>query len=428
MANTPIRILIIESDDDEGAMLGSYLQSLKNDCSVTLATRVSSGLRLLASNPYDAVVLDLDAVKCNGLQGLHKILGHSPAMPVVVLTGLGNVDLASRAVADGAMDSLIKGSPECMLLGRTVRNAIEIKRLRNIIARAPESPSPRFPSGPARKRAAPARKLRTPRARSKFQAENKEERRILDVMKTFLNRVLHELGNTLTIMKTAGYCLKSENSGALNPLQIRMIDMILRTVDRQNRIVDNVLSSANFRSGKFKLQLSAANMEDIVGEVVREFRLMSSTREIALECEESVPVIDGDVDLLFQVMRNLIGNALRFSVHRVFVKVSSAKNEGVAVTVGDDGPGIDPERMSDLFSGTIPSTRTSQGNRHRGMGLGLTICKEIVSNHGGRIWAENGPERGAEFKLILPGKLARPPRIGTNGDAPEVLAAEVPQQ
>ncbi|MBI3299899.1 MAG: HAMP domain-containing histidine kinase [Elusimicrobia bacterium] len=238
-------------------------------------------------------------------------------------------------------------------------------------------------------------------------AELQEELSSAEAKSSFLSRVSHELRNTLAIMKTASYYLKDGVAGPLTPRQTRMVDLISRNVDRQGRLIDNVLDLAHLRSGKFNIQLRRCDAAEVVAEVVREFKLLGGGQRLQVELGPKPPAVDADPDLIGQVVRNLVANALRYAKERVVVSVGASPAGGVSVSVQDDGAGIPSDRLGELFTEFVQLPAPDQSRPldvrgYRGTGLGLAICKEIVLGHRGEIRAESEPGRGARFTFFLP--------------------------
>ena len=117
---------------------------------------------------------------------------------------------------------------------------------------------------------------------------------------------------------------------------------------------------------------------------------------------EGLPIIKIDSERILQVIRNIIGNAVKFTPNGGYVKVfARAIDQGVEVSVVDTGPGIPAENLTTIFEKfrQISIRSTSQPN---GTGLGLAIAKQIVTHHGGKIWAESELGHGSKFVFVLP--------------------------
>ncbi|MBN9013777.1 MAG: ATP-binding protein, partial [Rhizobiales bacterium] len=139
-------------------------------------------------------------------------------------------------------------------------------------------------------------------------------------------------------------------------------------------------------------------------EVVRDRDAANSTHEIVLITEPEPVVGDWDGDRLYQVLDNLIGNAMKYSPAggTITVRAGSDPITGDAlVSVADQGPGISPQDRERIFS-AFYRARDAAASQISGLGLGLYICQELVAAHGGRIEVADAPTHGAEFTVRLP--------------------------
>lgn len=121
-----------------------------------------------------------------------------------------------------------------------------------------------------------------------------------------------------------------------------------------------------------------------------------------VQCKGLDRDVDVDADLMRQVMINLISNAVKYSRHapEPDVRVSAeCKNDGCEIIVSDNGIGFDPQKQSELFK---PFHRLHKDGEFEGFGIGLTIVQRIVQGHGGKVWAEGEPGKGAQFHVWLP--------------------------
>lgn len=466
MSEKAINVLLVEGDADESAVLKRSIDSRDagGRFAVTEAPRLSTASRLLSRERFDAVLLDLSLERSAGLEGFRKVRAQAPEVPVLVLTGLQDEALAAQAVCEGAQAYVIKGTPECCLLAPAIRHAIELKRLARAIERlldgdpaakvvvdaagavryanpaaasllgraAEELLGRPFPcSVPAEgavelrircgagERAVEASAgsiawngaeallvtLRDPAAGDRLrtlEAEARESLRVVEIKNQFMGRISHELRNSLATVKTAVFCLNDGLTGALAPRQTRLVEMISRNVDRQVKIIDNILDLARFQSGKLKIVPRSVELLRIVDELSQEFRLKNKAHRLRLELPGELPPVHGDPDLLFQVLRNLLDNAFRYARSQVTIKAADAGSGEVSLSVVDDGAGIPKGRLGELFKQFGQLDRPAGGNGYKGTGLGLAICKEIVEGHRGRIWASSGAGEGTSFTFILP--------------------------
>ena len=142
--------------------------------------------------------------------------------------------------------------------------------------------------------------------------------------------------------------------------------------------------------------------------------MITHERKIAIQEEvaKGLPPLYADPELCVQVLNNLLDNALRYARTKVRVLAeASADVRRVRFSVMDDGKGIPPDRVGDLFNKFVQVDRSRKGDGYKGTGLGLAICKEIVERQEGRIWVESVEGRGSAFRFELPAQSAGPTKL-----------------
>jgi signal transduction histidine kinase len=176
------------------------------------------------------------------------------------------------------------------------------------------------------------------------------------------------------------------------------------------QLVDQLLLLARADADAFWIQSSVVDLDDVVDTVVGP---LLAEAPVVIDTSAVEPVqVPGDVRLLERAVVNLVQNACAHARHAVQVTLSRS-TEGLAVlTVDDDGPGIPPDRRTDVFERFFRLDEPGYRNRD-GVGLGLAIVAEIVTGHGGRVWACESPAGGARFTVELP--TAHPPRPQGSG-------------
>ncbi len=174
---------------------------------------------------------------------------------------------------------------------------------------------------------------------------------------------------------------------------------------RLNRFIDSMLEVSKIESGKLNLTIKPVNLEDLVDRAVRAFRTYAAQKGLKLEfiVDGEVPDTRGDPDRLYQVLANVIGNAVKFTDSgsvSVFIETLPGWQK---VRVCDTGIGIPPHELNNIFSKfyRISSGRREYPSARQGTGLGLFIAKYLIELHGGRIQAESGTG-GSVFSVFLP--------------------------
>jgi CheY-like chemotaxis protein len=189
----------------------------------------------------------------------------------------------------------------------------------------------------------------------------------------------------------------------------RAIDAIERNAQAQAQLVEDLLDTSRVVSGKMHLSFVPTDVAEIVRAAIESFRPLARSRGIALDLEvasDLVPIL-GDAARLQQIIGNVVSNALKFTSTGGQVHVTVRKAGGsVEIEVADNGAGIAPEFLPYVFDrfrqGDSTTTRV-----HGGLGLGLSIARQLVQMHGGTIRAASGGRgQGATFTVVLPGASA----------------------
>ena len=181
----------------------------------------------------------------------------------------------------------------------------------------------------------------------------------------------------------------------------RFLEKITRSAARMAMLIDDLLSLS--RAGRTELQTSRVELTKIVNDARKEALRDAGGRNIVWKIDE-LPAVSGDPGLLHQVFVNLLGNAIKFSaeapaaVIEVRALLPAAAGE-VRISVRDNGVGFDMQYVDKLFG---VFQRLHSGDRFEGTGIGLATVRRIVERHGGRVWAESEPGKGAVFYLQLP--------------------------
>jgi PAS domain S-box-containing protein len=219
----------------------------------------------------------------------------------------------------------------------------------------------------------------------------------------FLAMLAHELRNPLAPIRNAVQIMRLLGSADSRLEQAR--EMIERQVVHMTRLVDDLLEVSRITRGKIKLQIEPVDLVAVVARAVETSRPLIDARQhdltIALPPE---PIrLEADATRLAQVISNLLNNAAKYTENggRIWLTVDHEGGEAV-VRVRDSGIGIPPDllqRIFDLFAQADRSLDRSQG----GLGIGLTLVKNLVEMHGGSVTAHsNGPGKGSEFVVRLP--------------------------
>lgn len=230
----------------------------------------------------------------------------------------------------------------------------------------------------------------------------KEASRLKD---EFVSVVSHELRSPLTPIRGFVQLVARDlaKEGGHDPLVSRL-SSIAGHVDRMTRLVDDLLDVSRLKSGSLEIRTGTTDLGELCADVIHDRSASVSTHRFVYAEPEEIVIGDWDADRLYQVIDNLVGNAVKYSPPEGTVTVSAgvdARDGAAIVTVADDGPGIAAADRARIFS-AFYRTSEAAASQIAGLGLGLYICHELVAAHGGSIEVSQAESGGAAFTVRLP--------------------------
>lgn len=245
--------------------------------------------------------------------------------------------------------------------------------------------------------------LKKDKARVEKKLESAEEMNSLK--SKFVSVVSHELRSPLVIIKDAVEIVLSGMIGALNKKQKKILNMAVSSSRRLNGIIEELLDLSRIESGKISLHYSLVDLNELIKEEIELFKHLADKKGIKLRASLPKDCTNTfvDADRIRQVLINLVNNAMKFTDKGGNIRLE-AKVSGEIVKIGviDSGIGISKEDLPKLFDKFVQVSRIKEADK-KGIGLGLSIAKELVAYHSGQIWAESKLGSGSRFYFNLPG-------------------------
>jgi two-component system sensor histidine kinase GlrK len=227
----------------------------------------------------------------------------------------------------------------------------------------------------------------------------------LDKMKAdFFSSVSHEFRTPLSTIKMGLGLLQEEVEGPISDKQRKLLEILGEETNRLTGLVNALLDLSKMEAGMMTYVFEQKDLLPLIGKVTKEMEPLVEARKIHLEAKmaDRLPQVKMDSERMLQALRNLIGNAVKFTPDGGRISVAARPTgQGVEVSVSDTGPGIPSENLNTIFE------KFQQGivrgpQQMKGTGLGLAITKQIIASHGGKIWAESRPGQGSTFIFLLP--------------------------
>jgi PAS domain S-box-containing protein len=242
------------------------------------------------------------------------------------------------------------------------------------------------------------------------QAEEAREQQRQDAIRfkdEFLSHVSHELRSPLTAIKQFTSILENGLAGELNTEQHQYQQIVLKNVGQLQAMIDDLLEGTRLETGKVTIEATSVPVRDAVTDSLDTLRGAALAKRIALSADlaPDLPLAYADPTRLVQILIILLDNAIKFTPADGRVSIHAYRAESdrqfLQLDISDTGCGIRPEMIGQIFdrlyqvSGSVDSSR-------KGLGLGLYICKQLVTRQGGRIWASSRLQHGTTVSFTLP--------------------------
>ncbi len=379
-----LRILLI--DDDE-----LYLQVLRRQLArshdytyeVHTATSGASAIEQCQSQIFDVLLIDYHLPDMSGLECLYSIregqteLTRKP--PAILCTADGSEGTAGEALRADADDYLPKAHINANSLTRSITNVVTKHRLTCSIEKQFQE---------------------LKRVNSQLEQKNSE-------ISKFYQTVSHEVKTPLASAREFLSLVRDGVAGEVNAQQVELLDYALTSCDQLNRHFDDLVDITRLDLQKLSLAVAPCPIEDIlrlsIGSCAETLRQRNGNIQIhnALQGHSVI----ADQDRLVQVMSNLIGNAIKYSGESPEIRLHvdyGEHRESILFAVEDNGRGVAEDDAQRIFDKLYQVGTADVECLGAGLGLGLSIAKEIVVLHGGKIWMESKIGVGSKFYFTLP--------------------------
>lgn len=404
---TRARVLIVDDDRALLEALSDALELRMRSLSVETTDSAPDALARLRESDYDAIVADIKMPGMDGIELLGRIRELRPDTPTLLITGHGEHDLAIEAIRGGAQDYIQKPIDRDYFVG-SLRHAIERRRLSRKVAQNKQrlEKHTRDLEKCLEDRSRELRELyeREAVARAELERTSAEleaaERRRDDLVSV----IAHELATPLTTLR--GYATILTRPNVEPATRERAKSIMLSETGRMHRLVQDLVGDSRAGPDRLALRVERCDLATVAREQVELASARSTRHTLRLDSPKRLEV-DCDRERVAQVFANLLTNAVTYTNKGEIRMDLWREGADAHVRVCDEGPGIPTDSLDTIFQPRVRLDAPQRRSSANGKGLGLSIAREIVEAHGGRIWAESEPGRGASFNVVLPLSAAR---------------------
>jgi len=260
------------------------------------------------------------------------------------------------------------------------------------------------------------------------------ERRRLERMKDeFISTVSHELRTPLTSLRAALGLVSSGSLQERPEKQRKMLELAVTSCDRLVKLVSDIVDFENVERGTLELDQQSIHGAYLLKRAADLAHDAAMKARIRIEVDAAQGTVFADEERVLKVLNELLTNAIKFSGPDTTVRLTAIKKAGiggveldeVCFLVEDQGCGIDAEKLERIFD-RFQQGDASDSRPLGGTGLGLALCRRIVEQHGGRIWAESIVGKGSRFLFTLPHSAAAEAVVDPCGDGVQITGREWP--
>jgi signal transduction histidine kinase len=418
MGKSKIRVLMVEDNMHHAALTEALMAEMDMPVvSVEHAPSFSEAITRFEEDEFDVCLLDYKLGAVDGLHLLRIVRSKGINTPVILLTSMGDEEVAVEAMKAGASDYIRKEKLSAELLSAAIRYALEVHEIEELerqaraeLQKAKEELELRVEERTAELREAydilmlevAGRKRAEQELRSALEALEEADR----LRNQMIQNISHEFRTPLGYI--VGYVElmldnDSQDMGPLTEQQQHSLQIVAQQGHKLTRLVNNfVLVQKPEIIAPVK---ESVDVGGLLSEAVESAQLEASDKDIALSLDlpKNLTPVMVDRMAMVQVLDNLLNNACKFTGAggKVAVRAwQSSDDDKVHVSVEDTGKGV-PEDIQERIFERFYQHNGAEARQHGGVGLGLAVCKEILDAHGEKIWVESTPEKGAKFTFTM---------------------------
>jgi Histidine kinase-, DNA gyrase B-, and HSP90-like ATPase/His Kinase A (phospho-acceptor) domain len=232
-------------------------------------------------------------------------------------------------------------------------------------------------------------------------------RQQLEFKNQFLSHVSHELRTPLTGIHQYLTLVLDGLAGPITAGQSDHLRTAMKSVTQLQAMIRDLLEATRAESGRMRIEPRCISIGEVIRQAVAMMQRAADQNKVRIEAavDPEIPLVYADPDRILEVLVHLIDNGIKFAAQdgSINVKASMVETDPTAayISVSDTGRGIKPEVLPRIFERLFQDGNAMHGNR-TGLGLGLYLAKEIITLHGGRMWAASEPGSGSTFSFHLP--------------------------
>lgn len=384
------RILIL---DDEKQITETLYRILWRDYEVVTEINGVDAIEKVKNNKFAVIITDQKMPDMTGIEFLEQTILYSPHSIRILLTAFSDIDATINAINRGQVYRYITKPFNNEEIKLTIKNAVaQYETNMAVLQLNKELHDKNF----------------------QLLLQNEALKKLDEQKRSFITIATHELKTPITLISAYIQLILSDEFYKFSEEQKKIFNLLYESNEWLNRVVNDIIEIVQLDSNKKKLNITKIRLPVLLSQVINSFEPFLKKRNLSLLLEgiDELPEIYQDDKSLLQVFTNLLSNAIKFTQDNGIIKIRNIleKDESYChIVISDNGIGIPSEELEKIFDkfytlGNYMHHSSSTTNfLGGGLGLGLSICKGIINELKGKIWAESqGLGKGSDFHVIIP--------------------------
>jgi len=392
-----LKILIVDDDEVDRLTISRALKKSGIAMERVEATTAAEAIALLTASPFDSVFLDYSLPDQDGLGLIKALRGADIKVPLIVLTGQGDEQIAVECMKAGASDYLSKSKVDSDRLASILKNAVRVYRAElkaNLAYQQLQSTNELLSR----------QNEELKKQKQRIELQNLELLKASRVKSQFLATMSHELRTPMNAIIGFSQVLLRQSKGGLNVHQQTMVERILSNSRNLLDLVSDILDLSKIEAGRLELRPEPCDLSQLLETTIGQLRSLAEEKNLSIRVRSTLPHSRAFNDSMRvrQVFVNLLSNAIKFTDSgEISVELSEPKVGRVAIAVQDSGIGIASGDLEYIFE-MFQQVDQTINRKYNGTGLGLAITRSLVEMMGGEITVQSHLGQGSVFRVEIP--------------------------
>ena len=397
-----LKILVIDDDEVDRMSVCRALKKIEFSVKILEVSNYDEAINCLKKNIFDCIFLDYRLPGKDGLAVVREVRESGNKIPLVILTGQGDEQIAVEIMKAGASDYINKSRISSQLLRKTLQHVVRIHEAERQIELFHQQ---LFESNEQLKR----KNQELEEKQRQIHQQNLKLLEAAELKSRFLATMSHELRTPLNAIMVFSQMILRKAKGKLSDSEADMVERIVNNGKNLLELINDILDLSKIEAGGLQLFPKEFDLAQLVQVSIDELYVLAQSKNLTINTYINLQnsIVYHDRTRIRQVIVNLLSNAIKFTdTGKVDVTINEISSERLIISVRDTGIGIEPEKLKHIFEPFRQGNQTNS-RRHQGTGLGLAITDSLMKMMKGSIKVESELGKGSEFSLELPRCLTK---------------------